>query len=798
MNLGKQLHKLGAFAFEHPWRILLSWLVVLGLLGFAALHFIKPPSSAISIPGTQAQAAIDRVSALFPKDGGGTGRIVFHANSGTIQDAKKEIDDLVAKVNKVDGVSLAVSPFADAAFVSDDKTIAYSQVQLNQQGGSVSAKTLSDVGALVKDTTSSSLQVEMGGDLVSAAPGEILGVGEIAGVVVALVVLVMTLGSLVSGGMPIVSALLSIGVSMAGLFALSQVFQINSTTPVLAVMLGLAVGIDYALFIVSKYRTLAKAGYSYKDAASRALGTAGNAVIFAAFTVVIALAALSIVNIPFMTIMGLAGAGSIAVAAIMSITLIPALLGFAGSRVFRKKQRAVVEKAQLAGPKIIDSAKHQSFWYRWGKAVTSRPIPVLLLTIIIIGVIALPARNLVLGLPTDQYAASSTTNRKAYDLLSQGFGVGFNGPLVVVVEGLPTVSDADKATVRDAAMKQYEQQVADATKKSTAEFQAKMAAATTPQQMLALQQAAVKAQTEGEAQKQAALIEIEKNVTTYAKYVQLNKVAGKLSSLENVKKTQPALVTEDGSAGIIQVIPKTAPSDEKTKALIVTLRDSGTVRNVTGSDNVRFGVTGSAALQEDINEKLSNALPVYLMVIVGLSLVLLIIAFRSILVPLKATLGFVLSVLAMFGATVAVFQWGWFGITDAAGPIVSFVPIIATGILFGLAMDYEFFLVSGMHEAYQHGKSPKDAVLEGFGAGSKVVTAAAVIMISVFAGFITNHQAVIQSIGFGLAVGIVVDAFLVRMTIVPAVMTLLGKHAWWIPKWLDKRLPHVSIEGEEQ
>lgn len=796
MNLGKQLHKLGTFAFEHPWRILSAWLVVLGIAGLAASQFILPPSSSISIPGTQAQKAIDRVGKLFPQSGGGSGRIVFHTTKGTVLEKRSEIESLISKVNKVSGITRAVSPFVDRTFISADGTIAYSQVQLDKQTGSVSDDTLSKVNTIVKGASSPLLQIEVGGDLVSSAPGEILGVGEVAGVLIALLVLVVTLGSLVSGGMPIISALLSIGVSMAGLFALSHVFEINSTTPVLAVMLGLAVGIDYALFIVSKYRSLALAGYSYKDAAARALGTAGNAVVFAAFTVIIALAALSVVNIPFMTTMGLVGASSIAVAAAVAISLIPALLGFAGDRVFTKKQRLVVAKAQQAGPQNAATTKHQTFWYKWGKAATSKPIPVLILATIIIGVIALPAKDLILGLPTDQYAATTTTERKAYDLLSKGFGVGFNAPLVVVVEGLPKVNEADRHAVRSAAMKVYEQKVAEATGKSEAEFQQQLAAAKTTEQQMALQQAAIRAQADGEAQKQVALTEIEKNVDTYAKYVQLNKIADKLSKVNNVEKVQPALVTSDGTAGIVQVIPKTAPSDVKTKALISTLRNPDTLKATTDNKNVRFGVTGAAALQEDINKKLSNALPFYLGVIVGLSLLLLIIAFRSILVPIKATLGFVLSVLAMFGATVAVFQWGWFGITDAAGPIVSFVPIIATGILFGLAMDYEFFLVSGMHEAYQNGKDAKQAVVEGFGAGSKVVTAAAVIMISVFAGFMTNHEAVIQSIGFGLAVGILVDAFLVRMTIVPAVMTLLGKHAWWIPKWLDNKLPRVSIEGE--
>ena len=263
-----------------------------------------------------------------------------------------------------------------------------------------------------------------------------------------------------------------------------------------------------------------------------------------------------------------------------------------------------------------------------------------------------------------------------------------------------------------------------------------------------------------------------------------------------MQKVTPLLVTNDTTKGVLQVIPTTGPSDEATKQLIHQLREMETIRNITKSDSASLSVTGSTALQIDIDEKLAGALPQYLLVVVGLSFLLLMIVFRSILVPLKATLGFLLSVAAMFGAMVAVFQWGWFGLADAAGPIVSFIPIISIGVLFGLAMDYEFFLVSSIHEEYERTGNAKRAVVDGFAVGSRVVVAAAVIMVAVFAGFVTNHDATIQTIGFGLAVGIFVDAFIVRLIIVPAVMALLGGKAWWLPKWLDRILPHVSIEGK--
>lgn len=797
--MAKNLHKLGAWAYKNPWRVIAGWTAILILLGVLAFHFARPTSSAISIPGTEAQKAIDRVGEIFPGSGGGTGRIVFEAKNGkTIADLKPQITTLTDKVAKVDGISQVASPFVDASFVSKSGTIAYAQVLMDKGVGSITNSTIDGVTSAVDSVRSKDLQVEMGGALISNVPKDIIGAGEVGGVVVALVVLVITLGSLIAASMPILTALIGVAVSAAGLFSLSQVITISSTTPVLAMMLGLAVGIDYALFIINKYRFYAQSGMAFKDASARSIGTAGNAVVFAALTVVIALAALSVVNIPFMTTMGLVGAASIAIAALVAISLIPAILGVVGKYVFSKKQRLSVAKAQSQGPQKITDVQPSSIWYRWGKVIAKHPIVALVAATLVIGVIALPAHNLTLGLPTDQYAAKNSTERAAYDLLSKGFGDGFNGPLTVVVEGLPAVSDADRNAIRQPALAEYNNEVAAATAQQQALFTQEMATATTPAQQLALQQQIAAAQVAGAAQKTAALAMIDQKVAEYAKYVQLKKVADNIAKLGNVAQVLPAKVTDDGTKGIIQVTPKSAPSDVATTNLIKTLRDKSTQKSVTGGDAVSLAVTGSTALQEDINAKLAAALPIYLAVVVGLSFILLIVAFRSILVPLKATIGFLLSVVAMFGALVAVFQWGWFGIAAAPGPIVSFIPIIGIGILFGLAMDYEFFLVSGMHEAYAHTKNATGAVIHGFGMGSKVVTAAGVIMVSVFTGFVFNHDSTIQALGFALALGILVDAFLVRITIVPAVMTLMGKNAWWLPNWIDRRLPHISIEGEDE
>ncbi len=790
--LGNLLKKLAHSSYAHPWRFVSGWVVLLGVLIAGAAYFIQPTSSSISIPGTDAQVAIDRAGELFDEVGGGSGRIVFEAKKGTsIEDNKQAIESLVEQIGKRDGVTTTVSPFVSDQFIAKSGKIAYAEVQFKEQTGSIDTNLQSAIMQDVEAARGTTLGIEAGGDITNSAPGEIIGPAEIIGVVIALMVLVITFGSLIAAGMPILIALVAVGVSMAGLFSLSQVFEISATTPVLAVMLGLAVGIDYALFIINKYRTNLLRGVGYERAIVGALATAGNAVVFAALTVIIALSALVTVQIPFMTVMGLVGAASIAVSAAVALSLTPALMRLIGPRIFGRKAREKMKKAERSKQhrQKIDVT---SGWYKWGQGLVKRPIIVLVLAMTVLGAVALPARELDLGLPSDQYAAADSTERRAYDLLSKGFGVGFNAPLTVVVEGLPEVTDADKAIVRAQVMEQLNMKVAE----SQAGFAQEMQAATSPEDIQAVQQKIAAAEAAQSAQMAVALQQIEANVTEFAPLVQLGKVGEKLSELKHVKRVLPAVATDDGTSGILQVIPDSAPADQATTDLIQAIRDGKKTSDY--SSDLRISVTGTAALQGDINQKLSEALPIYLGVIVGLSFLLLVVAFRSILVPIKATLGFLLSVVAMFGALVMVFQWGWFGIAEAPGPIVSFIPIIAIGILFGLAMDYEFFLVSSMHEAHSHGKKAKVAVVQGFGVGARVVVAAAVIMISVFAGFIFSHDATIQSIGFGLAVGILIDAFIVRMTIVPAVMSLLGESAWWLPKWLDKRLPHLSIEGDDK
>lgn len=798
MYMGNFLHRVGQRAFERKWTVIVIWLVVIVAVGIAAKVFMQPTSGSITIPGTEAQKTLTRFNELFPDAGAASSRLVVATPKGkTIDDYKTQITSLATDVAKVSEVTTAVSPFDNPTAVSKDKTIAYVSVQLKPANSEVSEETIDKVSGIVEKARTGGLTVEYGGDLIKKTPGEIVGVGEIGGVVLALVVLVATLGALVAAGLPIVIALVTVVVSMAGLFSLSHVVDINSTTPALAVMLGLAVGIDYSLFIINRYRTFVHEGFQLAEAAGKAIATAGNAVIFAATTVVIALSALTVVQIPFMATMGLSAAATVALAAVVAVTLVPALLGVAGMRVFSRRSRANIQRRLAKKTITTEKVVNSTIWHRWAGLLQRYRYLMLFGALAAIVVMALPIRQLDLGLPTDEVAAKESTQRKAYDLLAKGFGAGFNAPLLIVVEGLPATTQADKNAAAASLMAEYQKRAAEQVAAEQQKFQQAIAAATTPEQKAAVQQQIEAAQAQSVSQQQAGIQQVVAQIDKYAPYNQLKLVADKIAAAPGVAQATPILTADNGTKGAIQVIPSSGPSDTKTKDLVAYLRDDTNRKELLNNTSASFGVTGTTALQIDINAKLSQALPVYLAVVVGLSLLLLMIAFRSILIPIKATLGFLLSVVAMFGALVAVFQWGWFGIAEAPGPLTSFVPIITIGILFGLAMDYEFFLVSGMQEAYHQNKNATEAVVRGFSLGSKVVTAAAFIMIAVFAGFVSNHDSTIQTIGFALAFGIFVDAFIVRLTIVPIVMLLLGRAAWWLPSWLDRSLPHVSIEGEE-
>ncbi|MCZ7378680.1 MMPL family transporter [Micromonospora sp. WMMC250] len=715
------LYRLGRGALRRRRLVVALWLVVLVVAGLAAATLRGPTASNFTMPGTESQRALDLLAEQFPAASGATGTITVKAPADgqlATPQGQAVVRELVQQASTLPGVVGAVDPFQVGA-VTPNGRYALVQVQFATGGDEVTDEqrtAYEEVGAAAK---AQGWQVAPGGEVLGGEPE--IGSTEALGVLVAAIVLIITFGSLVAAGMTMLNALIGVGVGMAGLFALSGVIELTSTAPILALMLGLAVGIDYSLFITSRHRQNLLEGLSPEEAVGRAVGTAGSAVVFAGATVVIALAGLAVVNIPFLTVMGLAAAGTVTVAVLVAITLQPALLGFAGRRVLPRRLRSTVDAAgpgEPSGEETLPVEDRSGFGFRWARFVIRFRVPVILVSLLGLGLLALPTPDMRLALPDASTATVGSPARVASDLTTEGFGPGFTGRLAVVVAG-----DDAQAT-----------------------------AAAVPQ------------------------------------------VAAMIQRTENVLAVAPPQLSPDGRTALLGVVPKTGPTDEATETLVHDVR--GAVSGVKGAEVL---LTGATAIGIDVSEKLSDALPIYLLLVVGLSVLLLMLVFRSLLVPLKAALGFLLTVAATFGITVAIFQQGHLADLvglDSPAPLVSFLPILLIGILFGLAMDYEVFLVSRMREDFVHGDTAREATISGMGHGARVVTAAALIMMSVFGGFVFLEDPIIKSMGFALAIGVAIDAFVVRMTIVPAVMSLLGDRAWWLPRWLNRALPNVDIEGE--
>ncbi|EXG82992.1 MMPL family transporter [Cryptosporangium arvum] len=692
------LHRLGRGAFRHRGVVLGAWAAVLALLIGLVVGVGGSLDNDFSIPGSESQQARDTLSREFPAAAGATAQIVFSAPAG------ERITDYTAVVTRtLDRVTHAPQVEAvQTGAVSADQRTSLAQVEY-------AVEHPSDPEALeqaVEPAERAGLTVSVGGAAFSEN-GVSVSALELIGVGVALLVLVVTFGSLLAAGLPLVTALVGVGVGLLGLLATAAVGNISSTAITLALMIGLAVGIDYALFIVSRHRTQLARGMDPEESAALANGTAGSAVVFAGLTVIIALAGLSVVGIPFLTVMGLGAAATVLVAVLVALTVVPALLGFAGARLVPKPG----SRAERRGAPDTTSGGE-----RWARIVTRRPAWTVLAVVVGLLVLAIPAKDLRLALPDGGSAAEGTHQRVTYDAVSEAFGPGFNGPLLVLAHG-----DADRAAL----------------------------------------------------------------------------VAKDLGALTNVVAVTPPVPTPDGEYALIQVIPRTGPDAQATTDLVDTIRDrAGAIEAQTG---VRVQVTGNTAIAIDVSDRLSAALVPFAAVVVGLCLVLLLVVFRSLVVPLKATIGFLLSVGASFGATAAVFEWGWLADVlgvGRTGPVISFLPIILMAVLFGLAMDYEVFLVSGIREEWVRTGKALASVHGGARHASRVVTAAALIMFSVFATFVIPDDAIIKPIAFSLAVGVLIDAFVVRMTLVPAVLALVGRGAWWLPGWLDRLLPRVDIEGE--
>jgi len=804
--VARLLYRLGRLAARRAWLVIVAWVVVLGVGVGSVLAFGGTLSSAITIPGTETTRVTDRLAEVLPDASGGTASIVFRTDDDApfTADQRDDIAGVLDDIADDAGVTATVNPFtteddraAQAQQLADGRTqveqartqldagqqqldagraqleaaveqaraagvLDQAQAQFDAQTAELDAQQ-QQLDASRDELETQAAQVEAGAQLLDTAAGirsvsedgataigtivfdeptqevteevkdpirvlltdtdipgvtidystelaglgDIVGAAEIIGVAVAAIVLLVMLGTLVAAGLPILNALLGVAVSAVAVLSFSSVVDMVSVTPVLGVMLGLAVGIDYSLFIINRHRNQLRSGMDLDESIGVATGTSGTAVLFAGATVLIALAALGITGIPFLAVMGVAGAAAILIAVLVALTMTPALLRLVGRRVLPRRAWARAERGEQPSAEVKPMS-------------TLRAVITVVAGVAALVVVALPVLDLRLGLPDASTAAADSTEYRTFAAIEEDFGAGRNSPIVVVADLPAGLDDA------------------------------------------------------GVLEEQAA-------------------IAGQLVDIDDVVAVAPAGVSDDSRVAVFQLLPEGGPSSESTEVLVQELRAASPL-----DGGIDISVAGTATANIDVSEKLGAALPGYLGVVVGLSLIILIMVFRSLLVPVIATAGFILSLAAAFGGITAIYQFGWlgelFGVTRA-GPVLSFLPVIIIGVLFGLAMDYQLFLATGMREAWAHGAPARLAVVQGVRAGRSVVIAAAIIMISVFAGFMFSHLALIRPLGFGLAFGVLVDAFVVRLLIVPALMHLVGGAAWWLPRWLHRILPDVDVEG---
>lgn len=608
--------------------------------------------------------------------------------------------------------------------VSEDQSTAIATVSFKKKIFEVPSADLQKVMSDIESANLHGATVQFDANLSESALGGGSHTGEVAGMVIAFIVLMIMLGTFVAAGLPILMSLVGVVVGVLGTLSLSSIVQMSSTAYTLGLMLGLAVGIDYSLFILNRYRTNLLEGMPKNRAIALANGTSGNAVIFAASTVIIALVALNVTGIPFLGVMGNAAAFCVVVAALIAVTLTPAVLSLAGVKIMPKKLWASIDTPKKIEERRAQDAERTEKPNGWLRLVLARPLLTLITGTLALLVVAAPMSQMRLGLPDASNYPSDSAAYKSYALIKDKFGEGMSAPLVAVAH--------------------------------------------TPADM-------------SEEQAQQAQIDIASALKEHGG--------------ANVQAVVPGGMTDDRTLMIFQVIPAHSASSVETEELVHELR--AVTVPVQGSE-VSLGIAGQTSGNIDVSEVLAQKLPLYLGVVMGLSFLVLILVFRSIMVPLVASVGFLFSVLASFGAVVAIYQLGFmsslFGV-DHPGPVLSFLPTLLIGILFGLAMDYQMFLVTGMREAYVHGKDAVTAIVSGYNHAVRVVVAAAIIMISVFGGFIFADSTMIRPMGFGLAFGMLVDAFIVRMTLTPAIMALLGDKAWWMPKWLDRLTPNMDVEG---
>ncbi len=710
------LERWGRFAVRRRWFVLAAWLLAAVALGLVARSFSRGTVNSLDLPGAESQQAIEVLQRSLPTRSGDYADVVI-ATAGGIDapEVRLEVEALAQQLAAVPGVIAVASPYAPlGAIVSPDRTTAIVRVQFDSSADEVSDAGAEALERAVDEARSATMQLELGGPVPAALEREGPNESTVLGVAAAMLVLYVLFRAVVPAALPIASAMSGLAMGFAVIFAMTAAVDLSKFAPNIAAMLGLGVGIDYALFIVARYREAVLSGRSTEDAAGIAMTTAGRSVAFAGGVVITSLLGLGLMGIPFVGWIGLASAAMVGVAVVAALTLLPALLGVAGSRIVPRRQRSGLE---VAGG---DSVDHESSnWYRLGHAIMRRPYVFFLLSTLILVALTIPLVDMRLGSADAGNNPPASSTRRAYDLVSRAFGPGMNGPLQLVLEG---AGPEETARVVDAV-------------------------ASTP----GVQSAS----------------------------------------------TPPGASSADVT--LISVVPSTSPQSAETADLVHRLRGDVLPGALAGTD-ARAYLGGVTARSIDIADRIGERLPLFFTLVIGISFLLLVAVFRSILIPLKAALMNLLSIGAAYGFVVAVFQWGWGGAligVDQPGPIESFLPMMLFAVLFGLSMDYEVFLVGRIREEYLQSRDNARSVARGLAATASVITAAAAIMIAVFLSFVLNDQRVVKEFGLGLAIAVLVDATVVRLLLVPATMELMGEWNWWLPRFLERVVPRISLEGVE-
>jgi putative drug exporter of the RND superfamily len=780
------LYGLGRACARWRFVVLGLWVVLVLALVVVAREAGSQTTNNVTLPGAGSQSATDLLSDRFPSQAYGTNPLVVATNSGKLTDSKysKAIKSSVSNLKKTPHVTAAVSPLSDAGSgaLSKDKQIGYISVALDVGQGSITEDEAQAVLDGANPAKKAGLETAIGGYVGQELSKPDTGASDKIGILAAMVILLLVFGSAVAMGLPIVTAVLGLLCGLSVVTLLSHLADIPTTAPTLATMIGLAVGIDYSLFIVTKHRTQVAQGMEVRESIGRAIATAGGAVLFAGGTVAISLLALVVADIPLVTTLGYTSAIAVGFAILGALTLLPALFAVLGTH---------VSAIQLPWARDRAAEVQSPLWTRFATGIANHRWPVMIAVLAVLVAMSIPTLSLRLGQEDVGAEPTDTTARQAYDLIDEGFGAGTNGPFLISVQlSKPAKPDQKNLNKIDQQQKQLNQQSSQQEQQLTEQLEVQ---GVPPDQASAQAKQQVQAGTKSQQQE---IDNKKKQAEQPATDPRLQSLKKDLAKTKGVKSVSEPLVNKKGTAAVYNLIPTTSPSDLDTEDLVSRLRDS-TIPDATKGQGMTAFVGGTTAAYVDLADKITSKLPLVILVVAALSFLVLLVGFRSLLLPTQAAVMNLVSVGAAYGVLTLVFQEGFatslIGL-DGAIPVVSFVPLIMFAILFGLSTDYQVFLLTQIQEHFKEGKGARATVIEGLGYSGRIIGAAAAVMFCVFGSFVLNGDPTIKQFGLGLATAVAIDAVVVCL-FVPALITVAGRATIWLPRWLDRILPHISIEG---